>query len=61
MQNQNPDELFFQKCDRVIDNSESLEETKRQIKEILEKWRYSHDEIMQYSKREQWKLYLCGK
>ena len=37
MQNQNPDELFFQKCDRVIDNSESLEETKRQIKEILEK------------------------
>lgn len=37
MQNQNPDELFFQKCDRVIDNSGSLEETKRQIKEILEK------------------------
>lgn len=37
MQNQNPDELFFQKCDKVIDNSESLEETKRQIKEILEK------------------------
>ena len=37
MKNQNPDELFFQKCDRVIDNSGSLEETKRQIKEILEK------------------------
>ena len=37
MQNQNPDEVFRAKCDRVIDNSGSFEDTKRQIEEILKK------------------------
>lgn len=37
MQNQNPDEVFRAKCDRVIDNSGNFENTKRQIEEILEK------------------------
>ncbi len=37
MQNQNPDEVFRAKCDRVIDNSGSFEDTKKQIEEILKK------------------------
>lgn len=37
MQNQNPDEIFRKKCDRVINNSGSFADTKKQIEEILKK------------------------
>ena len=37
IRNQNPDDVFRRGCDRVIDNSGTFEDTKVQIKEILEK------------------------